>query len=982
MSRIIHSSADLAQNPAYELVKEEYLDSLKCPGIVLRHRKSGARIFLFPNGDENKLFCAAFRTPPSDSTGVAHIIEHTVLCGSKNYPSRDPFMLLAKGSLHTFLNAVTFPDKTLYPVSSVNDRDFRNLMGVYLDAVFYPNIGRIRQIFMQEGWHYELEEEGDPLTLNGVVYSEMKGAMSSPERRIWEDAAQALFPDTAYGFNSGGDPTVIPSLTYEDYLEFYRTHYHPSNAYLFLYGNADPDERLAFLDEAYLSAFDAIRTDTAVGRQPRWHERKLRRVTSRYSVNAGEETEGKAYLACAAVGADALDPIECRAWDVLSEVLLNMEGAPVREALNEAGIGEDIYGGNDNGMIDEMLIVVAKNAKAEDADRFVSVVREAFRRAAEEGINEKALLATINRAEFRFREADYGGDPRGLEVAVNALGSWLYDEDAPFAYLHTLDEFEELRRRIGTGWYEGLIRKRILECEHGILLTLLPEEGLIEREEAALAGKLAERKQSMSPEEIARLVRETKELRDYQERPETEEERSCIPVLRRTDIPEEGRPLSNEEISLANTPAVLHRIETNGIVYADLIFDLPRLPKKMVPYLGLLARLLGRVGTARRTYGELDVDIRLNTGSLDFTSVTVRLYGTEDDYRPTFAVSARMMPDKVGWTFDTAREIALTTDFADHRRIRILLAEIKSELQMQIMSRGDAVAAARARSYYSKTDCYQQSLAGLDFYFFLTDLLEHFDERAEEMTEMLRLTAAAVFDPSRLTVGLAADPEGIRAAEASLPAFCRGLGTGHPVFETEEFAPVIRNEGIIIPSQVQYVARAGNMRRAGLSYTGVCQVARTAVNTDWLYQEIRVKGGAYGCGVSFNGPAGDVVFTSYRDPKLRETDEVFRGTGEFIRNAGLEEEELNRLVIGTFSAYERPYSPAGLASRSMSAWLTGQTYEDLVRFRREMLHVTPEELRRTADVFDSVPLSGCFCTVGGESAIRANEELFGTLVRI
>ncbi len=984
MSKTVISYADLAANPAYELVAEEYLDDWKIGGIILRHKKSGARVCLLPCDDENKLFCAAFRTPPTDSTGVPHIIEHTVLNGSERYPSRDPFMQLAKGSLNTFLNAMTFPDKTMYPVSSCNDKDFLNLMGVYMDAVFCPNIGRYRQIFMQEGWHYELENADDELKINGVVYSEMKGDLSSPDTVIYDGMTAALFPDTAYGVNSGGDPDVIPSLTYEAYLDFYRKHYHPANAYLFLYGNCDMDERLRFMDTEYLSRYDAAEPSEPITHQKRWNCPEPKHVTRPYSVGAEEETAGKAYLAYAAVGSESRNVLECRAWNVLSDVLLEADGAPLREALIDAGIGEDIYGGVEDHMIDEAFAVVAKNADEADAERFYRVIRDTLEEQVKNGISEKALLATINRIEFHVREADYGGYPRGLDLAECMMKSWLYDDGAPFAYLHVLSDYAELKKRIGTGWYEELVRRTLLGSDHAILLTLTPERGLVDKKNAELKEKLAAYKASLTTDEVAHIVEETRLLREYQSRPASPEELDCIPTLERNDIPVDTTPFYNEERTIGGVRTVFHDIETNGITYAGLCFDLDRLPRRFVPYVGLLGQLLSRLDTKAHTYAELDVDIRLHTGMMVFEPTVTRLYGTMDDYRPMFRVQFRAMPDEVEWAMQTALEVLTDTRLDDKKRIRVLLGEIKSDKQRAIMNNGDRVAAARARSYFSRYDCYLQALDGLDFYRFVSDSLEHFDERADDLIENLKKTAAALFDPAKLLVSLAADRDGVAAMEKTLPAFAAALGkrTVVPLGEGEEFVPEKKNEGILTPSQVQYVARVGNLRLAGLSADGAIQVVKTAVNSDWLYQEIRVKGGAYGCGCSIAVDSGTVQFTSYRDPKLAETNEVYKKTAEFVRSASYSEKELTRFIIGTFSPFERPLSPAGKAARSFSAYLSGQTYENVVRMRREMLGVTMESFRKTADLFEAAAAQDNFCVVGSESKVEENRALFGSLVRI
>ncbi|MBR4186607.1 MAG: insulinase family protein [Clostridia bacterium] len=976
--------ADLAPNKAYELLYEETLDDIKSAGIVLRHKKSGARVCILPNDDENKLFCAAFRTPPEDSTGVCHIIEHTVLCGSKNFPSRDPFMQLAKGSLNTFLNAMTYPDKTLYPVASCNDKDFKNLMNVYMDAVFYPNIYKYRQIFMQEGWHYELDNPGDELKINGVVYSEMKGAMSSPDRTVWDELNTVLLPDTTYGVNSGGDPDVIPDLTYEYYLNFHRSHYHPSNAYIFLYGNCDMNERLAWMDENYLSAFDAIEPHSEVKTQPRFGSKEPRRAVSHYSVGMNDETEGKAFLAYAALGGSNLDVLDCRAWNILSSVLLNDDGAPVKKALIDAGIGEDIYGGYDSHMIEDSFSVIAKNAKAEDLDRFYAIILDTLRAEVEKGINEKALLAAINIREFHFREADYGGYPRGLDVASDMLQSWLYDEDGAFTYMHVLDDFAELKRRIGTGYYEDLVRRVILESDHAVLMTLLPERGMVDRKDRELREKLAAYKASLSEAEIAAIVADTKALREYQSHEPTEEELNCIPSLKREDISKDTIPFYNEERTVGGVKTIFHPVETNGITYAALYFDIGRLPHRYVPYLGLLGHILGRVDTDRHTYDELTIDIRLNLGGLSFWPATPRKFGTLDDYRPMFAIHTKALAEKIPFALETALEIARGTKFTDTARLKTIIAELKSDRQRAIMSNGNSVAAARARSYYSKYDCYDQALNGLDFYFFVKDLADNFDDRKAALSENLAKVAAAVFDPKNVVLSLAADEAGIEAIDKNLPALIEGLRAipREPLGEAEEYVPVKKNEGILIPSQVQYVARVGNLAFDGLSYNGALQVVRTAVNTDWLYQQIRVKGGAYGCGCGFGGASGNVTFSSYRDPKLTETDEVYKGTGNWVKNAKFDEAELTKYIIGTFSGYERPMSPAGKASRSFDAWLTGRTYEDVVKEREEMLSITAEQFHAASGIFDKICAQGYLCAVGSEKTLRDHADMFDNLVNI
>ncbi|MBE6618007.1 MAG: insulinase family protein [Ruminococcaceae bacterium] len=984
MARNVKSYAELAANPAYELMYEEYLSDIKTAGIVLRHKKSGARVCVLSNDDENKLFCAGFKTPPTNSTGVPHIIEHSVLNGSKNFPSRDPFMQLVKSSLNTFLNAMTYPDKTLYPVASCNDKDFANLMNVYMDSVFYPNIYNRPFTFMQEGWHYEMDSAEDELKINGVVYSEMKGAMSSPDRAVYDYLSQAGMPDTTYGVNSGGDPDVIPELSYEEFLAFHSRYYHPVNSYIFVYGNCDMDERLAWMDENYLSKFDKIDFSVEIAKQPHFGTKEPKKVIEYYSVGENDETEGKAYLAFSTLAGSNSNAFECRANNILSTVLINSDSAPVKEALIAAGIGEDIYGGFEDHMIEDAFMVIAKNAKAEDIDRFYEVVIDTLKKQVEEGISEKALRAAINTFEFNFREANYGGFPKGLDYAITMLGSWLYDDNAAFNYMHTLSDIEELKAKIGTGYYEGLIKKYILESDHTVLLSLLPERGLVDKKNAELKEKLAAYKASLTDAEIEKIVADTKALREYQAMPPTEEELNCIPTLQRSDISRDTIPFYNEERTVGGCKTVYHDVDTSGITYANIYFRLGKMPKKYVPYVGLLGNLLGRIDTAERNYNDLTLDIRLNTGSITFAPTSFRKFGTMDEYEPMFGIMTRVLADKVDYAVNTALEIITSSKFEDTKRIKNILAEIKSDKQREVMMAGHTVSMKRAISYFSKHECYAQHVSGLDFYFFLSDLIDNFDAKADEMVENLKKTAAYIFNPANIIVSLATDEAGYKALDEALPAFAEALSKipHDSLGEGEEFIPTKKNEGILIPSQVQYVGRAGNLLEEGVVHSGVFNVMNNCVNIDHLYQQVRVRGGAYGCGCSVGGDSGNVAFYSYRDPKLKETYDVYSATSEFVRNLDLNEDELTKNVIGTFSRYERPMSPSQKASRSFDAYMSGKTYEDVVREREEMLGVTMDQIHAAADIYDKIVAQGYVCTVGSEKAVKDNAELFDNLVTI
>ncbi len=984
MAKNIKNYAELSPNPAYQLEYEEYLDDIKTAGMVLRHKKSGARICVMSNDDENKMFCAAFRTPVENDTGVPHIIEHSVLNGSKNFPSRDPFMQLVKGSLNTFLNAMTYIDKTLYPVASCNEKDFKNLMNVYMDAVFYPNIYKRREIFMQEGWHYELNSPEDELTVNGVVYSEMKGATSSPYSALYDALLKGMFPDSPYGKKSGGDPTYIPDLSYEQFLDFHRSHYHPSNSYIFVYGDCDMDERLRWMDENYLSAFDAIDPHSEITPQPRFGSKEPLRITDKYSVSSTDEVDGKSYFAYGALCNSALNVTEATAWDIISEVLIYSAGAPIKQALFDAGIGNEIGGGYETHMIENMFLVTAKEAKSEDLDKFYTIVRNVLMEQVKNGINEKALLASINRREFAFRESDYGGFPRGLDYAVNQLMSWLYDDSAAFSYLHILDVYADLKAKIGTGYYENLIKTQFLDSDHSALLLLEAERGLVEKRNEELKEKLAAYKASLTPEEVDAIVADTKQLLAYQSMEPTEEELNCIPSLERTDIPRTSQEFRNEEREIGGIPGVYHDIETNGIAYGTVLFDIGDVPAEYLPYVELLGSVLSKIDTENHSFADLTIDIKLNTGALGFTPVSYRLCGKKGEFRPMYQIKFRVLGDKVKYVFDIVTEIIKTSKFGDTKRLREIIGEVKSEKQEQIMGSGNAVAGQRARSYFSAFDAYMEKLSGIDFYQFLCDLTEHFDEKADNFAKGLRAVTDYIFRRDNMMFSIAADEEGLTAFTENLPVFAAALDSMEhaSLGEYTPIVPVKKNEGIMTASQVQYVARAGNFEEAGYGYTGALQVVRTAVNIDYLYQQIRVKGGAYGCGCGFSNDPGCVTFVSYRDPKLKETDEVYRNTGDYLRNTTPTESELTKYIIGTFSNIDRPMSPAGKVTRSLSAYMTGRTYEDVLRERGEMLDITPEQFKAAADLVDAALKEDYKCTVGNEKMLSDNADFFDTLISV
>ena len=533
----------LEQLKTYTVIEKREIKDLNSVSYLLKHNKTGARVALLSNDDDNKVFYIGFRTPPKDSTGVAHIIEHTVLCGSDKFPVKDPFIELAKGSLNTFLNAMTYPDKTVYPVASCNDQDFQNLMDVYLDAVFHPNIYREEKIFKQEGWHYEMENAEDDLTINGVVYNEMKGAFSSPDDVLWREIMNSLYPHTAYAVESGGDPDVIPELTYEDFLAFHQKYYHPANSYIYLYGNMDMAEKLTFIDKEYLSHYDALSVDSELESEKAFKATVT--VEKEYPIMESESEENNTYLSYNISLGEASDRKLCYGVGALADVLCMVPGAPLKQALLDAGIGTEVQCAFDIGVKQPYFSIVAKNAEAGQKEEFVRIIEGKLQELSESGLDKEALLATINRDEFKYREADFGSYPKGLMYGLNMLESWLYDDSKPFYYVELLDTYKELKGAVDTAYFEDLIKEYLLDNTHKSIVVVKPVKGLTGRKDRALAKQLAERKAAMSQEELAQIVKETKELKEYQETPSLKEDLEKIPLLTRADMKKEAAPYYN-----------------------------------------------------------------------------------------------------------------------------------------------------------------------------------------------------------------------------------------------------------------------------------------------------------------------------------------------------------------------------------------------------------------------------------------------------
>lgn len=959
---------------AYELIEKRQIEDIHSLSYVLRHKKSGAKIALLSNDDKNKVFYIGFRTPPKDSTGVAHILEHTVLCGSEKYPLKDPFIELAKGSLNTFLNAMTYPDKTVYPVASCNDKDFQNLMNVYLDAVFYPNIYKEEKIFRQEGWHYEMEDAEDDLKINGVVYNEMKGVYSSPDDVVERKVMDSLFPGHTYGIESGGDPDVIPSLTYEEFLDFHRKYYHPSNSYIYLYGDMDMAEKLDFLDKEYLSRFEKIEVDSAIEEAPVFD--KMQEFRAEYSVMSEEEMEDASYLAFAVNVGEGGNKEHYMAFPILDYAICSAQGAPIKKALIDKGIGEDVYSTLEMGIAKPYFSIIAKNTSEDLKEEFLNTIRDTAMELAENGIDKKALLAGLNVFEFQYREADFGHYPKGLAYGLDILDSWLYDDEKVFDFIEADAVYKKLRKEIDNGYFENLLKEYILENTNASMVIVSPKLNMNEEKEAALYEELQKFKASLSKEDVDKIVEDTIALREYQEMEEPLEVLETIPLLEREDIDKTGIKLKNQIIKTDGTDILMHDIETNGIAYLRYMFDISDLEEEMLPYLGLMKNLMGLMDTENYTYSELFNEIHIRTGGMGVLTNFFHNFEDESEYKLTLDVKTKVLYGQMKPAYEIMKEMILRTDFSDKKRLKELLLEMKSKMQSSFVSAGHSLAAGRAMSYFSVGSKISEEIKGLGQYRFIEDLLSSFDEKIEEVIGIMQTLCQRIFVKERLLVDYTGTMEGLDEVKDISNAFYDVLlNEKEEIKEPTQIQCQPLNEAFKTSGQVQFVCRAGNFKKQGLEYTGALKVLRVMMGYDYLWINVRVKGGAYGCMSNFMRN-GDCFFVSYRDPNLQKTVEVYENTGEYLRNFVADERTLTQYIIGTISEVDAPLSPAAYGAYCLSAYLSDVTDEMIQRDREEVLNVTEEDIRKLADYVDAMLADNCICVVGTAPKIEESKELF------
>ena len=956
----------------FKIKQNQFIQEVNSDVYLMVHEKSGAKLLYLDTTDDNKVFSIGFRTPPDNSKGTPHILEHSTLCGSRKFPLKEPFVELVKGSLNTFLNAMTWPDKTMYPVASRNAVDFHNLMDVYLDAVFYPNCIDDPQILMQEGWHYELEDKDSELTYNGVVYNEMKGALSSGDAIMENFAMEKLFPNTTYGVESGGDPEVIPALSYKEFVEFYKKFYHPSNSYIFLYGDMDIEKTLNFIDSEYLSNFNEKKIDSQIKTQVPFKKREV--INRKHGISESESTDKKAIHALYTAFNDHMSTLDSLAFEVLNYVLIEIEGAPLKKAVLDAELGSELSGSYTDGYKQPVWTIQLSGTDVNNQKKFEETIDETLRALALNGIDKSMLKAAINRIEFTLRENDYRGRPKGLFYGIRAMELWLYDRN-PMDALKYFDNLKQLKKFIDTNYFENLILKYVIKNNHQVLITMEPEKGLTEKKNALTAQKLEAFKNSLSEEQLNEIVENTKKLKVRQASKDSEDALKTIPLLERKDL---KRIITEKKIKkdFVNGVDYLHYdVNTSGISYVRLFFNLFGINENDIFYANLLTSLLGSMDTQKYTYGELTRLENSNTGGINFSVMCFGDYNNSDKYVPTFEVGGKALTANNKCMMELLKEIICHTEYTERKRLKELILSEKTKWDMTVFDRGHLLTMNRLISYFSKTGEFTEKLA-LSYYYFLADLVNNYDKNYDEIVKKLESVSAKIFTRNNLTIEVIGNEKDSQSVKDLFKSLICDMEIGEKNNKNSfEFNNDCYNEGFLTSGKVNYVSKGGNFKKHGFKYTGAVRVMETILRYDYLWKKVRVLGGAYGAFVQFS-PNGNAVLCSYRDPNLKETLDVFKGIPDYLRNLKISEREMTKYVIGTMAAEEVQFTPSMLGDRAAADYFKGSTAEDRERIRNEIINCTLEDIHKLADLVESVINEPYLCVMGSEHKVKKSEEIF------
>lgn len=967
----------MLKTQAFEMVREQRIPEINTLARLYIHRKTGAQVLSLINDDENKVFGITFKTPPGDSTGVAHILEHSVLCGSKKYPVKKPFVELLKGSLHTFLNAMTYPDKTAYPVASTNLQDFYNLVDVYLDAVLFPLISE--DTFRQEGWHYELEGGNAPLVFKGVVFNEMKGAYSSPAAVLSKASQMSVYPDTTYGVDSGGDPKAIPDLTYEQFKGFHAKYYHPSNARIVFSGDDDPEERLEILDRV-LRQFDKAPVDANVELQPRFSA--PRKVVQSYAASETEPGKKTGMVTVNWMLDELTDPKTTLALNILEHVLVGNPAAPLRKALTDSGLGEGLTG---SGLADElrqpMFTVGMKGIDEADGDKVEAVILSTLKRLADDGIDKATIESSMNTAEFALRENNTGSFPRGMSLMFRALRPWLHGGD-PFEPLSFEDALAALKADLAAGKrvFEDLIRTDLVENLHRTTVLLKADPTLGAQETAEERERLDAVRGSLKPEDLEAVAEQTRKLKALQDEVDTPEALAAIPSLGLGDLPTHGKPIPIERETLGGVPLFTHPLPTSGVLYLDLGFDLMGLPQRLLPLLPIFSRALTQTGTRDEDFVALSQRIGRSTGGIGAS----RWSSTRRDGKGTVSrlfIRGKSTLEKGGELLDIIGDIITDARLDNRDRIRQMALESKAGFESSLAGMGNGIVAARLRAQFNESDWLGELTGGVSQYFFLRDLIARIDNDWGMVRSDLEAIRKLVLDRAGLVVNLTAEADIIAAFRPQLATFLNGMASSAGTSASFGFEPRRQSEGLTFPGRVNYVGKGGNLTALGVKPSGALQVAIKHLNTTYMWDKIRVQGGAYGGGSGYDSFSGLFVFTSYRDPNLLETLANYDGAAQFLRQP-VGEQDLTRSIIGVIGTIDSYRLPDAKGFMSLIWELTGDTEEGRQERREQVLGASGKDYAVLADGLDALRKDSEVVVLGSEAAITAANAERGDFLKL
>ena len=978
----------------FEFIREETIPELNTRAQLWRHVVTGAQLLSLENDDENKVFGITFRTPPVDSTGLPHILEHVVLAGSRKYPLKDPFFELVKGSLASFVNAMTYPDKTIYPAASTNLQDFYNLLDVYVDAVFHPLL--TPEKLAQEGWHYELETADGPLTYKGVVFNEMKGAYSSPDSLLGRYSQQATFPDNTYGVDSGGDPAEIPNLTYKRFRQFYETYYHPSNALIFFYGDDDPEERLRRMD-GYLAGFGQITVDSAIGLQRPFEAP----VVARFPY--GVEDDGQAD------GVDSLDDepsddnppptsyIEINwllpeyedmalgmALEILSHALLDTPASPLRKALIDSGLGEDVIGGLSNYTRQMTFSAGLKGVAPEDVANVEPLILDTLQELARDGFDPDMIAASLNTIEFSLRENNTGRFPRGLVLLIRALDTWLHGRDplAPLAFEAPLAAVKA-QLAADPSYLQSLIRAYLLDNNHRVTVILEPDPTLNRRLEEAEQARLDEARAAMSEDEAQAVIEKTQALKEAQNTPDSPEVLALLPTLRREDLDKTHKPIpisiTAKEAARPDTSTarvLYHDLFTNGIVYLDLGLDLQALPANLLPYAGIFGQVLLEMGTDKEDYVKFSQRIGRTTGGISPTTLIAPVVGTTNQERPELAAylmfRGKSTPEQAPEMLHILGDLLLSARLDNRERFRQIVLEAKAGAESGLAPMGHQVTNTRLRAHFHPAHRVEEAVDGVENLLFLRRLAERIESDWPGVLAELEAVRARLVSRAGLIANVTLDETRYGAFAPLLADFIGRLpntrGAADSASSLESFP---RNEGLAFPAQVNYVGKGGNLFDLGYRLHGSIAVINNMLRRDYLLQRIRIQGGAYGAFATFNPTSGVYTNLSYRDPNLAATLDVYDGTAAFLRGVDLSDDELTRAIIGAIGAIDAYQLPDAKGYTSLTRYLTGETDARLQQYRDEVLSTTTADFHALADVLEAMRDSGDIVVLGSREALES-----------